>query len=769
MSEHTERFGPYRILRALGEGGMGVVYEAEQLQPVRRRVALKVLKIGMDTKTFVARFEVERQALAVMDHPNIAKVLDAGEIEGRPYYVMELVAGVALNVFCDEHRLSTRERLELFLGVCNAVHHAHQKGVIHRDLKPSNVLVSMHDDRPVAKVIDFGIAKAIGQRLTESTLVTGVGETLGTPAYMSPEQWSADFPDIDTRTDIYSMGVMLYETLVGRLPYDTQRLMRAGAAASDLLREFALPTPSTLVRSLGADRDALARARRTDPRSWARDLRGDLDWITLKAMAPDRRHRYETAHELGMDIERHLRSEPVVARPPSATYRIGRFFSRHRVGTGVAAGTLLAIAAFTAQAVVQAHRVTHERDRAQMEASKARALNDFLQRTLLSPDPLSGIGRDATMVQALDSATARLSRERPESREVEAAVKSSIGYAYFRLALYDKAEPLMTEALALRESLVPLDSEGLAESLMRVAQLHDKRGRYALAGRLFDRGVALRRAVSGARSKQLASALLFSGGFARDRGDSVRALAQFTEAGDIYRALDDSLGSATVDDEASVLLLNNGNLAEAERLMRRSLEYKRRKYGRHPFVAGQLTNLGALLEDAKRPAEAEAAYREALDIGIATLGEDHDVVTSTMNNLGLLLSNRGNYAEAQTFMRRALAVDERKLGKDNPGVAIDALNLAQAICRGGATDEGAALAERAAAIFARTDPASWMQGQARIVRGACLTRLARFDEAESELRLGQQLLERGLGPTHRRVDSAKARLAELARARAGKR
>ncbi len=398
MNERTERFGPYRILRTLGEGGMGVVYEAEQMQPVRRRVALKVLKIGMDTQTFIARFEVERQALAVMDHANIAKVLDAGEAEGRPYYVMELVAGVALNEFCDDHRLSTRERLELFLGVCRAVHHAHQKGVIHRDLKPSNVLVAMQDDQPVAKVIDFGIAKAIGQRLTDLTLVTSIGETVGTPAYMSPEQWNADFPDIDTRTDVYSMGVMLYEMLAGRLPYDSQRLIRAGLAASLLLREITPPMPSTLVRSMGPDGDTLARARSTDPRSWARDLRGDLDWIALKAMAPDRRHRYETAHELGLDIERHLRSEPVVARPPSVTYRLGRFLTRHRVGAGVAAGVFVAVVAFGVQAVVQSRRVARERDRAQSEASKTRALNDFLQRTLLSPDPLGGIGRDATMV-----------------------------------------------------------------------------------------------------------------------------------------------------------------------------------------------------------------------------------------------------------------------------------------------------------------------------------------------------------------------------------
>ena len=769
MTELAERLGPYRLLRVLGEGGMGIVYEAEQLEPVRRRVALKALKLGMDTRAFIARFEAERQALAVMEHPNIATVLDAGEVDGRPYYVMELVAGVALNTFCDEHRLSTRERIELFLGICNAVHHAHQKGVIHRDLKPSNILVVMQDDRPQPKVIDFGIAKAIGQRLTDKTLVTGFGETVGTPAYMSPEQWSADLPDVDTRADIYSLGVILYELLAGRLPYDTEQLMRAGAAAPVLLRDVTPPPPSTVVRSLGHDSGPLAQARRTDPKSWARDLRGDLDWITLRAMAPDRRRRYETAHELALDIERHLRREPIVARPPSLGYRASRFLSRHRIGVGIAAGTFVAALALTVQSVVQAKRVTQERDRARAEASKARALNSFLQATLLSPDPINGIGRDATVLQALDSATARLSREKLEPPAVEASVKSAIGWAYFRVALYDKAEPLLTDALRIRESLTPPDSDGLAESLVRVAQLHDKRARFDSAAPMFVRGVRMRRAVSGNQSRELAEALVVSGGFSRDRGDSARALAAFHEAGEIFRAIGDSLGSASVDDEAGVLEFGRGNLAEAERLMRRSLDYKRRKLGRHALVAGQLTNLGVLLEDLKRPAQAESAYREALDIGLATMGEDHDVVTAMMNNLGLLLSNIGKTSDAQVYLRRALAIDERKLGANNPGVGIDLMNLGQAICRGTATAEGASLGERAADIFRRGQPGSWMEGQARVLRGHCLTRLGRFDEAEKELQLGMKYLEQGLGPKHRRVDSARVRLAELAAARrAGK-
>jgi serine/threonine protein kinase len=265
--------GSFTLLQPLGEGGMGEVWEAEQREPIRRHVALKLLKLGLDTKAFLARFEVERQALAVMDHPNIAKVLETGATpSGRPYYVMELVRGIPLTDFCDTHHLTTRQRLELFASVCRAVQHAHQKGVIHRDLKPSNVLVTYVDDVPMPKVIDFGIAKAMGAQLTNVTFVTEFGRPLGTPAYMSPEQWEPGQVDIDTRSDIYSLGVMLYELLVGRLPNDANQMMQAGMAIAQMLRDVTPPSPSTRVRSLGNDTGTLAKARGTDPRSLAREL-----------------------------------------------------------------------------------------------------------------------------------------------------------------------------------------------------------------------------------------------------------------------------------------------------------------------------------------------------------------------------------------------------------------------------------------------------------------------------------------------------------------
>jgi eukaryotic-like serine/threonine-protein kinase len=343
----------HRILRALGEGGMGIVYEAEQLEPVRRRVALKVLKVGMDTKAFVARFEAERQALAVMDHAGIARLYDAGSTaEGRPYYSMEYVPGLPLTDFCDEQRLDTRQRLELMIEVCDAVHHAHRQGIVHRDLKPSNILVSLREDRPVAKVIDFGIAKAMTGRLTERTFVTELNSPIGTPAYMSPEQWDAGPLGLDERTDIYSMGVILYELLVGTLPHEPRALAVAGAAASALLRDVTPLPPSTRFTTLGVDTTSLANYRRTTPQALVRELRGDVDWITMKALDPERAGRYATADALAMDLRRHLRSEPVTARPRRFGYRVGRFVRRHRLATAAAVLALPVVGVLAAQEIV---------------------------------------------------------------------------------------------------------------------------------------------------------------------------------------------------------------------------------------------------------------------------------------------------------------------------------------------------------------------------------------------------------------------------------
>ncbi len=327
--------GRYKLLEQIGEGGMAVVYMAEQQEPIRRKVALKIIKLGMDTKSVIARFEAERQALAMMDHPNIAKVLDAGATEtGRPYFVMELVTGVSITEYCDKNNLNTKQRLELFIHICNAVQHAHQKGIIHRDIKPSNVMVTLRDGTPVPKIIDFGIAKAINQKLTEKTLFTRYAHIIGTPAYMSPEQAELSDLDIDNRTDIYSLGVLLYELLTGTTPFSEEELRQAGYIEMQrVIREQEPVRPSTKLSTLGGTLTDIAKHRSATSEVLTKTVRGDLDWIVMKCLEKDRIRRYETANMLALDIRHHLDHEPVMARGPSSTYRLQKFLRRHRSQT----------------------------------------------------------------------------------------------------------------------------------------------------------------------------------------------------------------------------------------------------------------------------------------------------------------------------------------------------------------------------------------------------------------------------------------------------
>jgi len=324
--------GRYKLLEKIGEGGMAVIYMAEQEEPIRRKAALKIIKLGMDTRQVIARFEAERQALAMMDHPNIAKVFDAGSTEtGRPYFVMELVTGVCITEYCDKNRISINKRLKLFMSVCNAIHHAHQKGIIHRDIKPSNIMVTLHNGEPVPKVIDFGIAKAINQRLTEKTLFTRYAHMIGTPAYMSPEQAEMSDVDVDTRTDIYSLGVLLYELLTGATPFDKEELHKANLSEiQKIICEQEPNKPSTKLNALKDSMAEIAECRQTNPEALSGLVRGDLDWIVMKCLEKDRTRRYETVHALVEDIERHLRNEPVLARSPSFAYRAQKFWMRHR-------------------------------------------------------------------------------------------------------------------------------------------------------------------------------------------------------------------------------------------------------------------------------------------------------------------------------------------------------------------------------------------------------------------------------------------------------
>lgn len=376
--------GPYKLLQRLGEGGMGTVFMAEQHHPVKRRVAVKIIRHGMDSRQFIARFEAERQALAMMDHPNIAKVLDAGCTEtGRPYFVMELVKGVPITQFCDENRLTARQRLELFVSVCQGVQHAHQKGIIHRDLKPSNVLVAMYDDRPVPKIIDFGVAKATNQQLTDKTLFTQVGQIVGTWEYMSPEQAVLNQLDVDTRTDVYSLGVILYELLTGVTPLESSRLRSAALEETlRLIREEEPLRPSNRISSLGESATATAGYRRTSAISLARSLRGDMDWVVMKALEKDRTRRYETAAALAADLTRHLNEEAVEARPPSTIYRLRKIALRHRVALAATAAVMVALVAGIVSSAVLAVQMYEQKETAVAAQARLQEALDSRQQIL---------------------------------------------------------------------------------------------------------------------------------------------------------------------------------------------------------------------------------------------------------------------------------------------------------------------------------------------------------------------------------------------------
>ena len=608
---------------------MGIVYLAEQEQPIRRRVALKVIKLGMDTKEVIARFESERQALAMMNHPSIARVFDAGATErGSPYFAMEYVPGIPICDYCDKQRLNTRERLDLFMQVCRAIQHAHQKGIVHRDIKPSNVLVSLEDGKPVPKVIDFGVAKAMNQRLTEKTLFTQQGVLVGTPAYMSPEQADTTGLDVDTTTDIYSLGVLLYEMLVGALPFDSGRLKRAGyAEILRIIRDEDPPTPTKRLQSLGDTAVEIAKRRQTSLKVLEKQLRGDLDWITMKAMEKNRARRYASASEFAADIHRYLAQEPVSARPPSVFYKLGKFTRRHRVG--IAAGILLVLALIAGMAgtTIGLMRARKAEKLAQKEAEQAKAINRFLQTTLGSANPVEGRARDITVLESLEASIGQIHESFIGQPEVEAELRFNIGLTFLRLGHYDKAETLFKESLQIFQQQLGPENPILIAPLNSLAILKQERGDYKEAEGYFRRALALAIRQHG-----------------EEHPDAMSILSNL-----------------------ALLLQERGDLAAAEPFLRKNLQLDRKLSGKDSLnVAIDLNNLGRLLLEKKEYEEGTNVFEEAMRV---FQKEQSPALALIMGNQGELLTAKGEYQKADAILAKALALGLERFGGKNQDVA----------------------------------------------------------------------------------------------------
>jgi len=708
--------GPYKLLEQIGEGGMGVVYMAEQTQPVRRKVALKIIKPGMDSKQVIARFEAERQALALMDHPNIAKVLDAGATSppceagvwggGRPYFVMELVKGIPITDYCDKDRLSIRERLDLFLQICKAVQHAHQKGIIHRDIKPTNVLITLHDGVPVPKVIDFGIAKATGQQLTEKTLFTAFAQMVGTPLYMSPEQAALSGLDIDTRSDIYSLGVLLYELLTGTTPFDAATFR---AAAYDeirrIIRDDEPSKPSTRLGALGVTLMTTSTNRHTDSRKLVHALRGELDWIVMKALEKDRSRRYETASAFASDVIRYLTDKPVEACPPSAWYRLRKNARRNRVALTTAALIGLALTAGTAVSTWQAIRATRagtlagQRQReAQSAAAESKAVLEFLVHDLLGASrPENALGRDVKVADVLANAEKKIDDAFPDQPLVEAGVRHALAVAFSSLSRFDVAYRHSSRSYDLRLPLLGPEHPDTLRSMNILARVLLSQGKHDEARKLIERTLEIRRRVRGPEHPETLESMNDLAIVLKKQGKFGEARKRYEQTLELQRR---TLGPEHPDtlrsiNNLAIVLRNLGKLDEARTLNEQTLEVRRRVLGpEHPETLSSMHNLAIVFENQGKLDEARTLLEQTLEMRGRVLGPEHSNTLASINSLAIVFDRQGKSDEARKLYERTLEIHRRTLGPDHPDTLSSMHNLAMVLDDHGKSDEARKLNEQ---------------------------------------------------------------------------
>jgi non-specific serine/threonine protein kinase/serine/threonine-protein kinase len=768
--------GPFRLVKKLGEGGMGQVWLAEQTVPVRRTVALKLIKAGMYDDSALRRFQSERQSLAIMDHPAIAKVFDAGATpDGQPYFAMEYVPGVSITSYCDEKKLKIRDRLELFIRACEGVQHAHQKAIIHRDLKPANILVVEVDGKPMPRIIDFGLAKTITPYLSGESMNTLAGSFVGTPGYMSPEQTDPGVQDVDTRTDVYSLGVVLYELLTGFLPFDAaqwkklplEELLRC-------LREEDPPLPSTKVSTTLDASASNAQARGTEPPQLVSTLRGDLDWITLKALDKDRNRRYGTPSEIVADIQRYLKNEPILARPASAGYRLQKYVRRHRAAVSIAAGLFLLLTGFAVLQAVQLRRITRERDRADRVAQ-------FMTNMFTVSNPSEARGNTITAREILDKASKDINTGLSQDLELQASMLDLMGRVYGHLGLYAKAQELLSPALDIRRRVLGPRNPDTLWSMVNLGNALSDQAKFPEADKLYQEvidtgrrvGPPARRRVIAAMNN-LALNLMDEGRVAdaekmqrdvvetqrRSLGPeaadtltsisnlalTVRSQGHFADAVNLDRQVLEArrrtLGSDHPDTLRSAanltldLIDEQGHDAEAEQLIRPTLDAQRRIVGpEHPDTLVSMDALSNALSQQKKYAEAEAVTRQELEILNRTRGPEHPRTLRAISNLATVLDQEGNHAEAARQFRELWAIQSHVRGPEHPDTLLSETNLAAALLGAKQLDEAEKLARNALAVEHRTlgdeNPLTLDQ---MFILSNILQQLGRSTEAETLLR-----------------------------------
>jgi eukaryotic-like serine/threonine-protein kinase len=738
--EQLRSFGPYRLISKLGEGGMGQVWLAEQRVPLQRQVALKIIRAGLCNDSLLQRFLSERQSLAIMNHPAIAKVFDAGATpDGQPYFVMEYVPGLPITTYCNRRQLKIKERLQLFIKVCDGVQHAHQKAIIHRDLKPANILVVEVDNQPSPRIIDFGLAKNVAPQSADETMFTQAGAFVGTPGFMSPEQLDAGAGDVDTRTDVYSLGAILYTLLTDYLPFQAEDWRKK--PFYELVRHLREDDPMPPSSKLGSNPGTLkkiAESRNTQPPQLLTQLRGDLDWITMKALEKDRSRRYGTPSELAADVDRYLHNQPVMARPAGTGYRIRKYVARHRFAVGVTAGLILILAGFAFAQAVQLRRVTRERDRADR-------ITEFMTGMFNVSDPSQSRGNTVTAREILDRSSSQIGTSLAKDPGLRASMMDVMGTVYRNLGLYSQAQSLLQQSVEIKRATFGSEHPETLSSSNTLAEVLMQEGQFADAEELARRNVNSSRRVLGPRHLDTLKSMRTLAAVLEERG-------QYAEAEKLSREVLASAESILGPDHPdmvgyrrtlAVVLNSLARFGEAEKLLRQNLEIDERTLGPdHPVTLHAMGAVAVTLADAGRVAEAEKIQTGMLDIQRRVLGPEHPDTLQSMSNLANYISDQGRYADAEKLHRKTLEIQRRVLGQGHPETLRTMDNLSNAISEQGRYAEAEKLERETVDLRKRyTGPDHPSTASAVYDLGCILALEGRREEALSYLR---EAVEHGL-------------------------